>query len=400
MRIAIALFLLCSATAFAQNGGTIESRFGIGELNSLTTSRQRGMGGVSTPLLSEYDINQSNPAAWTSVNQLRLSTGVTFEHLTMSKTSNTVASGAIKGFQFLFPLEESMRTRFSAGLLPISRSEYSAIGTQSIEGDEYDITYEGNGGISMLRAGFAFTPIDKLSFGAAYLYYFGTIEQSWELRFDDPKYFPAVQRRATSHNGSGVLIGVVYDGPGGLTFGASVSPEVSLSAGRNLVLSYSTMDSTISGAAGTQTIPMEYALGLSWRMNDEMLFAMDYRAQNWSEAIVFSEKQSALGAAYTMNVGFEWQPFIKQIDARTLSRTVFRFGLSLAQPYISLQDNDVQEIFLTTGAGFPIFGSSRADVAAGYGWRGSESNLLGTQNIFRLSLSVSVGESWFIRNKE
>lgn len=400
MRIAIIVFLLFSAAAHAQNGGTVESRFGVGELNSLTTSRQRGMGGIGASMLSEYDVSMNNPATWTGVNQLRLSTGLTIEHLTMSKSPNSVSTGAIKGFQFLLPLEESYRLRFSAGVLPLSRSEYSAIGSQSIEGESYDILYEGSGGLSLFRAGFAFTPIDKISIGAAYQYYFGSIEQSWELTFKNSAYFSSAQRRSTNHHGSGVLLGLHYDGPEGISIGASISPEITLGAGQSMVFSYSTSDSTVSGASGSQTIPMEYRLGIAWRMNDEILVGAEYSAQDWSEAIVFDEKQSRLGAAYTLGVGFEWQPFVKDIDARTLSRTVFRLGVSMAQPYISLQDSREQELFITAGSGFPIFGNSRADLALAYGWRGSDTSLLGIQNIFRLSLGVSVGESWFIRNRE
>jgi hypothetical protein len=401
MRWITALVIVLGATtAVAQNGGTVESRFGIGELNSLTTSRQRGMGGSAVSLLSEYDVSQGNPATWTGINQLRLTTGLTFEHLALSKVSNSISTGSIKGFQFVLPLEETYRLRFSAGVLPYSRSEYSAVGTQSLQGETYRIFYKGSGGLSLFRAGVAFAPIDRLSIGAAYQYYFGSIEQSWELNFENTGYFSGSQRRSTNHSGSGVSLGIHYRGPEGLSFGASVSPKISLAASRSLVFSYSTFDSTVSGASGIQELPLEFRLGLGWQMNDEMLLAAEYSAQDWTDGLVFDQKQSQLGAAYTIGVGIEWQPFLRQVDARTLSRTVFRFGAAMTQPYISLEDDRDREVMITAGTGFPIFGSSRADLAIGYGWRGSETTLLGTQNIFRVSLGVSVGESWFIRNRE
>ncbi|MCZ7557302.1 MAG: hypothetical protein M5R41_12955 [Bacteroidia bacterium] len=391
---------LCAASAVAQNGGTVESRFGIGELNSLSTARQRGMGGSGVALQSEYDVSQANPATWTGINQLRLTTGMTFEHIALSKTSNGVSTGSIKGFQFVLPLEETFRLRLSAGVLPYSRSEYSAIGTQSLGDEKYSVLYNGSGGLSLFRAGIAFAPIDRISIGAAYQYYFGTLEQSWELNFENSGYFSGSQRRSTNHSGSGFTFGLHYRGPEGISIGAAISPKVSLAASRSMVFSYSTFDSTVSGASGSQELPLEFRLGAGWQMNDELLVAAEYSAQDWTDAMVFDQKQSQLGAAYTLGVGFEWQPFLRQVDARILSKTVFRFGVAMTQRYTSLEDDRDREFMFTTGTGFPIFGSSRADLAISYGWRGSDTAPLGSQQVVRVSLGVSVGESWFIRNRE
>jgi hypothetical protein len=400
MKIVCVLFLVCSAAAIAQNGGTIESRFGIGELNTPVTVRQLGMGGVASALASDYDISFSNPAAWTFVNQLRLSAGMQFEHVSMSRSDNAVSTVGIKGFHFIIPLEESFRLRLVAGMQPLSRSEYTASGTQRIEDDRYDIRYQGSGGISKFRTGLAFSPFSGVSLGAVWQYYFGTIEQSWELNFENSSYFPSYQRRASSHNGSGVLFGLHVQGPEGIDIGMTLSPLTTLGVSRNLVFSYSTMDSTVRGASGEQSIPMEYAVGLSWRPNDEFRFGVDYRAQDWSEAIVFDEKQSRLGAAYMIGVGVEWTPVGKDGDTRGINRTAYRLGATILRPYVSLEDDNAQELFITAGAGFPIFAASRADVALSYSWRGAEASILGTQNVLRLAISVSVGESWFIRRRE
>ena len=393
-------FLLLSSVAVAQNGGTIESRFGIGELDLMATARQRGMGTTAAALTSTTDISLSNPATWSSIDELRLEGGLSYEYLTSSRSDAAVAIGSIKGFSFVFPLEESLRLRLGSSVVPASRSDYRTRGEGSLDGQDYAVTYEGSGGISLFRVGLSGEPLPNVRFGAAYQYYFGTIEQISELHWDNGLWYNARQTRATSHSGSGLLLGLHYDGIRGLSVGATVRPATSLSATRNLTIEYSTADSTLSGSSGSQDIPLAFSVGAAWQATDALLIAVDYSVQDWSEATVFDGKQTGLGETYKVAVGAEWYPYKNDLDARTLSRTAFRFGFYLQQPYMAFDNETTQEYFITTGAGFPIFGSNRGDVALEYGWRGSESSTLGAQSILRLSFSVSVGESWFVRKAD
>ncbi|MFA6235525.1 MAG: hypothetical protein WC824_15255 [Bacteroidota bacterium] len=400
MKKIIIAFLFCTSFASAQNGGTVESRYGIGELDLMVTARQRAMGSTAVGLLSATDINPINPAAWSSIEELRLEGGISYERISMTRSDNAVSAASIKGFSFVFPLEESMRLRLGSALMPVSRSEYKTVGYGTIDGESYSVTYEGAGGVSLFRAGLSAEPLPHVKIGAAYNYYFGNIDQNWELRFDNGAWFPARQMRATSHSGSGFQLGLLYDGIQNLSFGISLRTAAALNASRNLVYEYTTSDSTLNGASGTQDLPMAFSAGLSWQMTDELLVATDYSRQDWTDAIMFDRKQTGQGVTYKWAVGAEWYPFKNDLEARTLSRTAFRLGFYMQQPYVAIDNNKGTEYFITTGVGFPVFGNNRGDVALEYGWRGSDDQLLGTQNILRLSVSVTVGESWFIRNKE
>lgn len=400
MKKLIFFLLLFTTVAGAQNGGTVESRYGIGELDLMTTSRQRGMGSSAVGLLSTTDINNLNPAAWSGVNGLRLQGGMSFEYIAMSRSDEAVSSGAIKGFSFLFPLEEQFRLRLVTSILPVSRSEYYTQGSGILENDPYTVTYEGFGGLSLFRAGVSAEPIPHIKIGAAFNYYFGNIDQEWELRFDNAAWFPARQRRATTHNGSGFLFGLLYDGIRDFHIGASVRPATSVRASRNMVFEYTTQDSTVSGASGTLDLPLAFSAGVAWQATELLLLTSEYSRQDWTDALMFDRKQIGQGEAYKWSVGAEWYPYKNDTEARTLSRTAFRFGFFLQQPYLAIDNETGMEYFITTGIGFPIFGNNRGDFALEYGWRGSESQLLGSQNILRATFSVTVGESWFIRKRD
>ena len=392
--------LILTSVSVAQNGGTIESRYGIGELDQMLTARQRGMGGAATALQSNADISAINPASWSAINELRLAGGLAYEYLSLSKADASITSGAIKGFSFVFPLEESLRLRLGSSIQPVSRANYKTIGYGTLDGESYSVLYEGSGGLSMFRAGLSAEPIAHVKIGAAYQYYFGTIDQLSELRFDNGSWFNARQTRATAHSGSGFHLGVLYDGIRDVHIGVSLRPPTSINASRNLVIEYSTVDSTINGASGTQDIPLAFSAGIAWQLTDALLVAADYSRQDWTEAEMFEGKQNGQGAAYKFALGAEWYPYKNDPDARTLSRTAFRLGWYLQQPYMTFDNENAQETFITAGAGFPIFGANRGDIAIEYGWRGNDAHVLGTQRILRLSLSVTVGEPWFIRNTD
>lgn len=399
-RILLLLFLFFPALLSAQNGGTIESRYGIGELDLMATARQRAMGAVTSALSSGTDISLTNPAGWSLADQLRLQGGLTLEHLSMERGDASSNSGVVKGFQFVFPLEDSWKLSLGTAVLPVSRSSYKTMATGSIEGEDYTTTYEGAGGVSLFRAGLAFEALPHLRIGAAYQYYFGTIDQDWELKFANGSYFTSRQTRATSHSGSGFLAGLLYDGIRDLTIGISVHPAAELRASRNLLLQYSTEDSTLAGKSGTQDYPLLLQVGAAYRLSEKFLVAAEYSTQDWTDAIVFDRKQNALGLTYKIGAGVEWLPYKDELGYRALAETAFRMGFYYQQPYLKINEDVSKEYFITAGAGFPIFGGNRGDIAFEYGWRDGSSDLLGRQNILRISLTISVGESWFIRNTD
>lgn len=400
--LAIILSILVMAQLVsAQSGGTVKSRFGIGELSMQSTGRSLGMGAVSVPLNSNFDISRTNPAAWSAVTELRLQGGFLYDFVQFSNTNAEWKDGALDGFQLVFPAEETYRTRFSVGLVPYSRSFYHVIGRgQTDLGEAYTVNYRGSGGLSLFRAGASIQPHSLVAIGVSFQYYFGTVEQESEVNFDNTAFFGSVQKVATGHTGSNFLLGMMLFPFEGMTAAATLTSSAKLNASRNLLQQYSTRDSIITGASGRQDIPLELRFGLSYQLTNKVLVAADYMQQDWSNAIVFDGKQKNLGEAYIWSVGLEWMPWKDEISAKNLSQLAFRLGYYDRQSYIRINDETDQEHMFTTGFGFPVFGSSRGDLALQYGWQGSTDQLLGKRTIMRLAASISIGEKWFVRDQQ
>ena len=399
MQRTLVLFLLVLSTAAAQNGESIISRFGIGDLDQQLTSRQRGMGGVAASLTSTYDVSSSNPASWTGVGGLRLQGGLLYEFESYSKNSRlSTGSMSIKALHFSLPLEESMHARLVAGFVPVSRVGYQVRGTGSVNGESYRVDYLGRGGVSSFTVGAAIQPLPALSLGAMYRFLFGTIDREQQLVFDNGTTFGTKQWSTTSHNGSAFTVGAIVTGPGDATLGFTVAPAASLAATRDYTYRYSTNDSTVSGESGTQDIPLRYTVGVSSPLGKRFLVAAEYTAQDWSGATVFNTMPGELTASYRIGAGVEWRPSDDNASVAAAAKAMmFRLGFYQQKGYVALNGEEQKETFITIGAGLPILGMNRADASFELGWRGASEQILGSRLLVRFAVTVSVGESWFVR---
>jgi len=391
------LLLFFPSLALAQNGNSVLSRFGVGDLDNLATVAQRAMGYVSQPVFSGYDISLSNPASWTHIDKLRLNGAMSWEHESSSRSSDlNTASLGFKTLQLALPLDEDWRSRLVLGLQSYSTVNYDLLASGAVESHRYTAEYSGAGGLAYAVLGAALRLVPSLNIGAAARWYFGTIDHSWDVRFDDDAYYDTRQQRSTSHGGIGFLFGLLYTGIDGFAIGASVSPNSTLDAARDYVFRYSTHDSTVRASESVQDIPLRYQAGLSWRAGERLLLAADVCAQDWTEARVFGLKQPERTSSYRVGVGAEWMPGGAD-DAPAARNMLLRFGLARQKLPMLLQGEEQNETYLTAGAGFPIFGDSRADASVEAGLRGNSDQLLGSRFIMRLSLNISVGEGWFLR---
>ena len=400
-RSLVILITLLAGVASAQNGTSPLARYGIGELHEFTTVRGRGMGSVSAALPSMYDISQSNPALWSQLKNIRLQADMNFEleDFTIGSTEFSNTSARIRSLHLSFPVSEDYGVSIVGGFSPLSRADYEIQGRAQEGAEDYTVTYIGTGGISSFRVGTSFKPLSSLYIGASFRYYFGTIDQRWDIEFDNNAFYPTAERRSTSHTGSGYTLGVYYDGLKPLTAAFAISPEVALNGSRNFTYEYSTGDSTAEGASGEVTIPTRMTASLGYKVDGNWLVGLQYNMQDWQNAIIFDKKQNQLGNAYKIGGGVEWIPGeAPENEQDYWQHIAVRLGFSMAENYVQIDGEARSVSMISAGFGFPIIGNNRADLALEYGWSGSDSSPAGSQSIIRITLGVSAGEAWFKRN--
>jgi len=67
-RIVLILILIISPISLIANGGSVYSRYGIGELNKYFSARQLSLGCNGISFISKNHININNPATWSGLN--------------------------------------------------------------------------------------------------------------------------------------------------------------------------------------------------------------------------------------------------------------------------------------------------------------------------------------------
>ncbi len=401
MRISAILLLACILLphAQAQNGTTIASRYGIGELSLTGTIRQRGMGGVAAPLLSAYDLSMANPASWTGIGAVRLQGALNLEQASsdLSDARVTTHSAGLASLMFALPISTEQGWTLALGFHPLSRTNFSTDTRGSEQGEGYLLDYASSGGISVFQLGFSFRPFMDLHLGATYNYNFGTISRSWNITFDNGTYFNGKESRDASHNGSTATFGAIYTGVKNFSIGAALTTGTGLRASQDALYSYITHDSTLTGGSATIDLPLEYSLGVSWTAGDNLLAAAEYSDQDWSGTLLSDQPSTQFGHRRRISAGVEYSPSHAPEES-FFRRALYRLGFYRQTGYVAVGNTETTEFFLTAGFGFPIGGFTRSDIAFEYGWRGAASDPTGKDTIMRLSIGVSASELWFIRH--
>ncbi len=102
-----------------------------------------------------------------------------------------------------------------------------------------------------------------------------------------------------------------------------------------------------------------------------------------------------LAARGDLGLGAERLP-VREFNASWLDKFAYRLGFYFISTYYKINGEPINEWGVTGGFGMPLTRSTRLNVGIEYGQRGTTSHNLIKDNIFRISLSLNVGELWFV----
>lgn len=394
----------------AQSKESVYSRYGYGSLRDHTTSAQRAMGGVGYAMQSGRQVNVMNPASYAAIDSMTFlfDMGLTLTYLDAKDGDNRASDfgGGLDYITMQFPIGKIMGA--SIGLLP-----YTSTGYSFGEGiDNGANTFEGEGGINILYAGFAIRPlVPGLSVGLNAGYMFGT------TRYDNYVYtttgstalFERVMEVRDYYLQLGVQYGVNLNRDHRIQAGFTYSPEKSLH-GRTYGLMY---DQTSESApepenemrlGGNYSVAASYGAGLAYRFKENLSVEVDYTYQPWKnvkytalpgyEGAVFDDRYKiAVGAEYMINPRGNWAQRIR-----------FRAGAYYDRDYVMVVNdagrNHVRKQGVTFGFGLPA-PSSKTLINLGFEFynRQATPNPLVKENFFAVTLGVNFNELWFWKNK-
>jgi hypothetical protein len=406
-----ALLHICfSSTASGGNGGSGYSRYGIGDIRFFAGGRSAGMGGTAIALLSSTSLNRVNPAGQAKLALAHFTGTFSYEgfRTTDGIQSAYLSSGNFGGAFLALPLSIENGLTFTAGFNPYSSVNYKLQSEQAIGPANYTQLYAGEGGLSTALAGLTIAPIDSLNLGLQVNYLFGQIRSESDMTFNSPDFVSAKYLRTVEANGFDFTVGFIYTGLGRLTglksledlnIGAILSTATNLNATQENINITSVGQDTLAGKDEKIHIPVSQGIGFSWLLGGKYLVAGDYFHQQWSNFEYFGVHPQQIRNNTRLSLGMEIQPS-RDRGASYWDRVAYRFGTYYLSSYYQIDTESINEFGITSGLGMPIGADTRLDLALEYGRRGTTDQHLLQDNIFRLSITLNIGEKWFVHTEE
>ena len=417
--IAVASLLLAlplSAQNGAYNGYSPYSVYGIGDLHAAGTAYNASMGGVGIATRNKRFINTMNPASITARDSLSFMAdfGLSgkFSLFTQDDLKGTKTLFNINDFVISFPMWR--RTAFMVGIQPFSDTGFSMAYTDKITSGDQSIGYTGNraygaygdGGLNQFFAGASALLWNRLSIGAQYNLFFGTISKYSISQFSDASYRGQTMGDTLQVRAHTAKFGLQYEQPigtGKLVVGATYRLKAKVSGH---AVEYSNISELDLGRHELDkdniTLGDELGVGLSYAQGDKWSMEFDYIRGDWTDSNFDAVRGFRNNGVYSFTTsksqsfraGFELTP--NRNDIRYyLRRCTYRVGAYMDQSYYKVDGNNITSAGITLGMTVPVYqGYNGITFAIDLGQRGF-GNAFVKENYLGFHVGFNIFDIWF-----
>ena len=391
------------------------SRFGVGNVNSFNNPINNAMGGVGYGFQRNNSINYMNPASYAGIDTVSLVFDIGFYSEWISlKTDQYNSNGNNTSLShILFGIPVGPKLKFVVGIMPMSSVNFTTSkDIVSPEIGKYREEYSADGGLNKAALGFAYEPINNLSFGVNFEYIFGNYYKASTISFPDSLYMFSsrvennyhvrslninlgVQYFQPLNNGDKLGIGIVYDYLSKFpTDNILSSYTFTTSAGLDY-LKDSIREATESNSI---TYPATIGLGFSYERPNKFFVGIDGKYETWSDFLFQKDLlNNNLVNSFRLSMGGEWKP---DAYGNFFKKSIYRFGFFYDDGMLELNNTRISQLGISCGFGFPIKKSNTIiNLSFEYVKRGTTRNDLIQEDYFRLGLSFSAKDMWFFKRK-
>ena len=400
----ISACLLISFVSFAQQGTSSPySFYGIGESRFKGTLENRSMGGVAVEQDSIH-LNIENPASYASLGQTTFTVGGTFGTNNI-KSSSESSKAQRSTFDYLALGIPMGKFGAGFGLVPLSSVGYKISDLNPTQGG-INSQLEGKGGVNKVFLGLGYKITPKWNIGADIQYNFGKISTT-TIEAVTGVQSATRETNASELSGVNFNIGTMYqtkiDKKLNLYTSLNYTFGSTLSSNSTRVIEVDGDPDAISGdpVENTLKLPNKITFGAGvgearkWLVGTTIAFQGDGKLNNYYNTTdnVRYEKYSkyAIGGYYVPN----YTSF-----SSYFSRITYRAGLKFEKSGLIVNDQSINDVGMTLGAGFPITGTfSNVNFGIEVGKKGTKTAGLVQENYVNFSLSFSFNDKWFVKSK-
>ncbi|GIV55038.1 MAG: hypothetical protein KatS3mg039_1556 [Candidatus Kapaibacterium sp.] len=400
------LLLLCSVFVVAHaQGGANYTAFGLGQQRTTFGTAYEGLAGAAYAVPSDYVFGIANPALWSLVKSTRIQGGYRFnqQQITQAGTRSWQNNGKLDGAALLFAIDTSLEIAASIGVFPSSAINYTSLRRFQIELPDVGVldgstTYRGGGGMVTAYAGGSARLAPGIYAGIAFLYGFGLLSDQTETSIVSD----AAQRAVSTQNDVlatvGGRAGVYAELGNGWSAGAAVGLFQPLHVERTLIYQSFAPSATQPSFDTSFTtrlsspLPMSIGGGITYSVR-RWLLMLD---GEWSPAVTTQYRFSPLagaGSSYRLSLATNYRGS-RSAGAAFTDRVGVSGGLFIQQWPVVVSGAPLREYGASVGLQIPFGGAAMIDAALTAGIRGS--GLAIREEFFRLSVTLSVGEVWFV----
>ena len=440
LKLWFSLLLLISAFTLCAQENSPYSRYGLGDIVPAQSIVNRGMGGLSAgyvdynkrfDLKSGYPksqaINFINPASYAKLRITSFDLGFEIDNRTLTSPVEakkyTVSSAIVSYLQLGIPLYRKKQIGLTFGLRPVTRINYKIEKDQHVNYDNYpadslQTLFEGSGGSHEVFVGLA-KGWKNFSVGVNIGYLFGTKDYSTRNLFfiDTVTYYKGNYETKTSFGGVMVNFGLQYAAnlskETRLVLGAYGNLRQTINGDQDIIretYNYDASGGTIrvdsvditKGVRGKIQYPSTLGVGFTLEREDKWLIGADFTTTSWTDYSFFGSKDLVRNS-WMVRLGGQFTPNVYDVKSYW-SHVTYRAGFNFGPDYIKANGNDLGQIGISLGGGFPIRKNpytnqySYMNLALEYGRRGNNNNVL-KENTFRIALGFTLSDLWFLKKK-
>ncbi len=412
------LFLLGNSNIFTYAQTGIEnpySRFGLGEMSRSYNHPYMGsMGGVAYTVKKNSLINPFNPASYMGIDTLSFvfDIGATAEYYTLkdSKESTSGFAGNLSHLMFGFPCFKWWKT--SIGILPMSSVNYSATTTSEDIGTTQNSSFKGEGGITKVYWGNAFHIWKGLSAGFNINFLFGDLEYMTSV------YFPSEMESVASRFKESIYV-TNFTGDLGIQYFTPIKDKYELGLGftyaipngfkvKNTTYIY-TYNQSFSGDNALDTVtyqtgktsmrlPQSFGFGASFAEKNKWFVGADVTYTDWSTFHFADIKSYASDNTVRFSLGGEYTP--NYMSSLYIARMSYRAGFHYEPNAMRIDNNAISDMGVHFGLTLPTRKRrSGINLSFEYGQYGTTDNNLVQKNYFKIGISLSTADIWFVKPK-
>lgn len=411
-RFSIIVAIIFTVQMAAQEGTSSPySYYGIGLTKFKGTVENQSMGGLM--LFSDsIHVNLRNPAGYGQLKITTYTIGGSHQR-TQLNTATESENNSTTSLDYLAIGIPTGKLNFGLGLIP-----YSAVGYRIQDVNEETANqFTGRGGMNKVFLTTAYSFSEDLSLGVDLNYNFGNIQNNFTI-YQNGVQFGTRQINRTDFSGFNLNFGIDYqtriNNRLKLHTAATYAPEMQISTERmrstvpvvysqeidRIPPGYTT--NTINFPESKMSLPAQFNLGAGVGLPNKWFFGAEYgniQAANYELNSGLTNLDYRYENASQYKVGGYYVPQYNSLTSY-FSRMVYRGGFRYEETGLHLNNEAINEFGITFGIGLPAGSNfSNANIGFEYGQRGTTNSDLIKENFFKLSISLSLSEKWFLRSR-